>query len=66
MLGTDRVDGRLQLVLDWRDPAVRSVFKLMIPVTISLGLINLNAVIGTFVAATATCALIRSTFRLLS
>ena len=46
------LDGRLRRVLDWRDPAVWRVFKLMIPVTVSLGLINLNAVIGTFVAAT--------------
>jgi putative peptidoglycan lipid II flippase len=46
------LDGRLRVALDWRDPAVWRVFKLMIPVTISLGLINLNAVIGTFVAAT--------------
>ncbi len=45
------LDGRLRVALDWRDPAVRRVFKLMIPVTVSLGLINLNAVIGTFVAA---------------
>jgi putative peptidoglycan lipid II flippase len=45
------LDGSLRVVLDWRDPAVWRVFSLMIPVTISLGLINLNAVIGTFVAA---------------
>ena len=45
-------DGSLRVALDWRDPAVWRVFKLMVPVTISLGLINLNAVIGTFVAAT--------------
>src|SRR5256714_12740558 len=38
-------DGRLQLVLDWRDPAVRQVLALMVPVTISLGLINFNAVV---------------------
>ncbi|MGZ4302317.1 MAG: murein biosynthesis integral membrane protein MurJ, partial [Gaiellaceae bacterium] len=44
-------DGRLQLVLDWRDPAVRQVFKLMVPVTVSLGLINFNAVVDTFFAA---------------
>jgi putative peptidoglycan lipid II flippase len=43
-------DGRLQLVLDWRDPAVRQVFKLMVPVTVSLGLINFNAVVDTFFA----------------
>jgi putative peptidoglycan lipid II flippase len=44
-------DGRLHAVIDWRDPAVKRVFTLMVPVTVSLGLINLNAVIGTFVAA---------------
>ena len=46
------LDDRLRVALDWRDPAVWRVFKLMVPVTVSLGLINLNAVIGTFVAAT--------------
>jgi putative peptidoglycan lipid II flippase len=46
------LDGRLRVAIDWRDPAVARVAKLMIPVTVSLGLINLNAVIGTFVAAT--------------
>jgi putative peptidoglycan lipid II flippase len=44
-------DGRLRVLVDWRDPAVRRVFLLMLPVTLSLGLINLNQVIGTFVAA---------------
>ena len=44
-------DGRLQLVLDWRDPAVARVFKLMLPVTLGLGLINVNAVIDTFFAS---------------
>ena len=38
------LDGRLQLVLDWRDPAVRRIFALMLPVTLTLGLINVNAV----------------------
>ena len=37
-------------MLDWRDPAVKRVFKLMIPVTLGLGLININAVIDTFFA----------------
>jgi putative peptidoglycan lipid II flippase len=37
--------GRLQVVLDWRDPAVRQVFRLMLPVTLGLGLININALI---------------------
>src|SRR5437763_15292335 len=44
-------DGRLQLVLDWRDPAVKRVFALMVPVTLGLGLINVNAVIDTFFAS---------------
>jgi putative peptidoglycan lipid II flippase len=38
-------------VLDWRDPAVRRVFTLMVPVTLGLGLINVNAVIDTFFAS---------------
>ncbi len=45
------LDGRLQIVLDWRDPAVRQVFALMVPVTISLGLINFNAVVDTLFAS---------------
>ncbi|HET7855187.1 MAG TPA: murein biosynthesis integral membrane protein MurJ [Gaiellaceae bacterium] len=44
-------DGRLTLVIDWRDPAVKQVFVLMVPVTLGLGLINFNAVIGSFFAA---------------
>jgi putative peptidoglycan lipid II flippase len=38
-------DDRLHLVIDWRDPAVARAFKLMLPVTLGLGLINFNAVI---------------------
>src|SRR2546423_7564033 len=38
-------DGRLQAVIDWRDPAVRQVLRLMLPVTLGLGLININALI---------------------
>jgi putative peptidoglycan lipid II flippase len=45
------LDDRLRLVLDWRDPAVRQVFKLMVPVTLSLGLINFNAVIDSIFAS---------------
>jgi len=44
-------DHRLRLVIDWRDPAVAQVLKLMIPVTIGLGLININALIDTFFAS---------------
>ncbi len=44
-------DGHLQLVIDWRDPAVKQVFKLMLPVTLGLGLININALIDGVIAA---------------
>ena len=44
-------DGRLRLVIDWRDPAVAQTFELMLPVTLGLGLINVNAVIDTFFAS---------------
>jgi putative peptidoglycan lipid II flippase len=44
-------DGRLQLVIDWRDPAVKQVFVLMLPVTLGLGLINFNAVIDSVFAS---------------
>jgi len=39
---------RLTLKLDWRDPNVRRVLLLMLPVTISLGLINFNLIINSF------------------
>jgi putative peptidoglycan lipid II flippase len=45
------LDGRLRLAMDVRDPAVKQVFKLMVPVMLGLGLINVNAVIGTFFAS---------------
>jgi putative peptidoglycan lipid II flippase len=38
-------DDRLHLVIDIRDPAVKRTFVLMLPVTIGLGLININAFI---------------------
>jgi putative peptidoglycan lipid II flippase len=44
-------DGRLRMVIDVRDPAVRRTFVLMVPITIGLGLININAVVDTFFAA---------------
>ena len=49
--GLDRGEERLRVVIDWRDPAVRRVFKLMVPVTLGLGLINVNAVIDAFFAS---------------
>jgi putative peptidoglycan lipid II flippase len=45
------LDDRLRVVVDWRDPAVRRVFVLMVPVTLGLGLINFNAVIDTVFAS---------------
>ena len=45
------LDGRLTLVLDWRDPAVRRVFTLMLPVTLTLGLVNVSAVVDTLFAS---------------
>ena len=45
------LDGRIRPVLEWRDPAVRRFFVLMLPVTITLGLINVNALIGTLFAS---------------
>jgi putative peptidoglycan lipid II flippase len=44
-------DGRLRMVIDVRDQAVRRTFVLMVPITLGLGLINLNAVVDTFFAA---------------
>jgi putative peptidoglycan lipid II flippase len=44
-------DGRLRLVFDWRDPAVKQVFLLMVPVTLGLGLINFNAVVDSLFAS---------------
>ena len=45
------LDGRLQFLIDWRDPAVRRVFVLMLPVTIGLGLINFNLVVDSIFAS---------------
>jgi len=39
---------RFSFSLDWRHPGVRRVFLLMLPVTISLGLINFNNLINSF------------------
>jgi len=45
------LDDRLRVAIDWRDPAVRRVFVLMVPVTIGLGLINFNLVVNTLFAS---------------
>jgi putative peptidoglycan lipid II flippase len=44
-------DGRLRMAIDVRDPAVKQVFVLMLPVALGIGLINFNLLIGTFFAA---------------
>jgi putative peptidoglycan lipid II flippase len=41
-----RIDFRLQMHIDWHDPRVRQVFTLMLPVTIGLGIVNLDQVIN--------------------
>jgi len=45
------LDGRLHVLIDWRDPAVFRVLKLMLPVTLGLGLINFNAVVDSIFAS---------------
>jgi putative peptidoglycan lipid II flippase len=39
------LDGHLHMAIDIRDPAVKRTFVLMVPITIGLGLININALI---------------------
>ncbi|GIU94586.1 MAG: lipid II flippase MurJ [Gaiellaceae bacterium] len=46
-----RLDGRLTMVLDWRDPAVKRVLVLMLPVTLTIGLINVNFLVDTLFAS---------------
>jgi putative peptidoglycan lipid II flippase len=56
-----RIDFRLQFSIDWHDPRVRQVFTLMLPVTIGLGIVNLdqliNSVFGTLVSEQAPRAI---------
>jgi putative peptidoglycan lipid II flippase len=62
-----RIDFRLQFQIDWHDPRVRQVFMLMLPVTIGLGIVNLdqliNSVFGTLVNKEAPSA-IEKAFRI--
>ena len=59
--------GRFTFALDWRNERVRRVLKLMLPVTIALGLINLslliNSLFGTLVSE-QTPAAIDKAFRI--
>jgi putative peptidoglycan lipid II flippase len=56
-----RIDFRLQFAIDWHDPRVKQVFLLMLPVTIGLGIVNLdqliNSVFGTLVSNEAPRAI---------
>jgi putative peptidoglycan lipid II flippase len=56
-----RIDFRLQLSIDWHDPRIRQVFTLMLPVTIGLGIVNLdqliNSAFGTLVSKEAPRAI---------
>ena len=55
------IDFRLGFSLDWHDPRVRQVFLLMLPVTIGLGIVNLdqliNSTFGTLVNSGAPAAI---------
>jgi putative peptidoglycan lipid II flippase len=46
-----RIDYRLGFQIDWHDPRIRQVFALMLPVTIGLGIINLDALINSTMGA---------------
>ncbi|HEY1511439.1 MAG TPA: murein biosynthesis integral membrane protein MurJ [Solirubrobacteraceae bacterium] len=56
-----KIDFRLGFEVDWRDPRVRQVFVLMLPVTIGLGIVNLdqllNSVFGSLVSTAAPRAI---------
>ncbi len=41
-----RIDFRLSFSIDWHDPRIRQVFILMLPVTIGLGIVNLDQLIN--------------------
>ncbi|MFI5005412.1 MAG: murein biosynthesis integral membrane protein MurJ [Solirubrobacterales bacterium] len=62
-----RIHFRLQFSIDWHDPRIRQVFVLMLPITIGLGIVNLdqliNAAFGTLVSEHAPRA-IENAFRI--
>jgi putative peptidoglycan lipid II flippase len=49
--GLRRIDFRLVAGVDWRNPMVRRVFTLMLPVTIGLGIINFDLLINSVIGA---------------
>jgi putative peptidoglycan lipid II flippase len=62
-----RIDFRLSLHLDWHDPRMRQVLILFVPVTMSIGIVNLdifiNAGFGSLVSSGAPAA-INDAFRI--
>ncbi len=62
-----RIDFRLRVQIDWHDPRIRHVFALMLPVTLALGIVNLdqliNATFGSLVSEEAPSA-INNAFRI--
>ena len=62
-----KIDFRLEMRIDWRDPRVRQVLILFFPVTVSIGIINidifLNAGLGALVSGHAPGA-INDAFRI--
>jgi putative peptidoglycan lipid II flippase len=62
-----KIDFRLSLSFDWRDPRVRQVLLLFVPVTLSIGIVNLdifiNAGFGSLVGSYAPAA-INQAFRI--
>src|SRR5262249_33300863 len=62
-----RIDFHFAFVMDWRDPRVREVLILFLPVTLSIGIINLdvflNAGLGALVSPAAPAA-INDAFRI--
>ena len=62
-----RVGFRFELAFDWRDPHIRQVFRLMLPVIVGLGVINvdlvINSSVGTLISEEAPRA-IEAAFRI--
>ncbi len=46
-----QIDYRLSFHIDWHDPRIRQVFALMLPVTLGLGIVNLDALINSSMGA---------------
>ena len=62
-----RVEFRLSFTIDWRDPRVKQVLMLFLPVTISVGIINLDVFINTglgSLVSTHAPAAINNAFRI--